>query len=125
MIRISSSARILVLQAFPVGILTSGVAQELHHHGNDGVSSTALLKLGTVGFPISCVAQVQVPFERGVAMLHSFWYEEARKQFASVAQTGPSCAMAHLGTGCIGNSSESLMMGGNRSARRLPECMRT
>jgi len=30
-------------------------------------------------------------------MLHSFWYEEARKQFASVAQSDPSCAMAQWG----------------------------
>ncbi|AXC14781.1 TPR repeat protein [Acidisarcina polymorpha] len=30
-------------------------------------------------------------------MLHSFWYEEARKQFASVAHADPSCAMAQWG----------------------------
>ncbi len=30
-------------------------------------------------------------------MLHSFWYEEAKKQFASVAQADPSCAMAQWG----------------------------
>jgi hypothetical protein len=30
-------------------------------------------------------------------MLHSFWYEEARKQFASVTQSDPSCAMAQWG----------------------------
>jgi tetratricopeptide (TPR) repeat protein len=30
-------------------------------------------------------------------MLHSFWYEEARKQFASVAQADHSCAMAQWG----------------------------
>lgn len=92
-----SIIRILVFQAFLIGICTPGVTQEPHHHGNEGISSTALLKLGNVNFPVSCAASVQASFERGVAMLHSFWYEEARKQFASVAQADPSCAMAQWG----------------------------
>jgi tetratricopeptide (TPR) repeat protein len=45
--------------------------------------------------PISCAASVQAPFERGIALLHSFWYEEALKQFRSVAAADPQCAMAH------------------------------
>jgi tetratricopeptide (TPR) repeat protein len=44
--------------------------------------------------PISCAASVQSPFERGIALLHSFWYEEALKQFQSVATADPQCAMA-------------------------------
>jgi hypothetical protein len=40
-----------------------------------------LEKFGAVHMPISCAASVQVPFERGIALLHSFWYEEALKQF--------------------------------------------
>lgn len=89
--------RLLLLQALLLGMSASGLAQEHHHHGNEGFSSTALLKLGTVEFPVSCAASVQAPFARGVAMLHSFWYEEARKQFALVAQADPSCAMAQWG----------------------------
>lgn len=72
-------------------------AQQHHHHGSESVSPEALLKLGAVHFPISCSASVQAPFERGVAMLHSFWYEEARKQFISVSHSDPSCAMAQWG----------------------------
>ena len=30
-------------------------------------------KLGKVSFPTSCDPKVQAQFERGVAMLHSFW----------------------------------------------------
>lgn len=54
-------------------------------------------QLGTVHFPVSCAANVQEPFERGVALLHSFWYEEAEKQFEHIAVTDPRCAMAHWG----------------------------
>ncbi len=48
-------------------------------------------------FPVSCAASVQKPFERGVALLHSFWYEEAEKEFTQIAKDDPSCAMAHWG----------------------------
>ena len=33
--------------------------------------------IGRVAFPTSCAAGAQRIFERGVALLHSFWYEEA------------------------------------------------
>jgi tetratricopeptide (TPR) repeat protein len=54
-------------------------------------------QLGTVHFPVSCSASVQKPFERGVALLHSFWYEEAEKEFLDIAKQDPHCAMAHWG----------------------------
>jgi len=55
-------------------------------------------KLGTVHFANSCSADVQPQFERGVALLHSFWYAEGAKTFADVAKADPACAMAHWGT---------------------------
>jgi hypothetical protein len=54
-------------------------------------------KLGTVSFPISCASGVQKSFERGVALLHSFEYEEADNQFKEVAKQDPGCAMADWG----------------------------
>jgi hypothetical protein len=53
--------------------------------------------LGQVRFPTSCAAPAQPVFERGVALLHSFWYEEALKTFTSVTATDPGCAMAYWG----------------------------
>lgn len=64
---------------------------EMHHHAE------ALEKLVTVSFPISCSLEVQKPFELGVALLHSYWYEEAEKQFQEVAAKDPACAMAYWG----------------------------
>jgi tetratricopeptide (TPR) repeat protein len=54
-------------------------------------------QLGSVSFPVSCTGMVQAPFERGVALLHSFEYEEAGKQFREVEQKDPTCAMAYWG----------------------------
>jgi tetratricopeptide (TPR) repeat protein len=52
---------------------------------------------GKVEFPISCAPDVQSEFARGVALLHSFFYEEARRVFTSVAERDPKCAMAQWG----------------------------
>ena len=56
-----------------------------------------LSKLGRVQFPTSCDPAVQKEFERGVALLHSFFYDEARRVFTKVANQDPECAMAHWG----------------------------
>src|SRR5437667_3888384 len=52
---------------------------------------------GKVGFPMWCPPAVQSDFARGVALLHSFFYEEARRVFTSVAERDPKCAMAQWG----------------------------
>src|SRR6266496_833205 len=52
---------------------------------------------GKVEFPISCTPAVQSEFSRGIALLHSFFYEEARRVFTSVAERDPKCAMAQWG----------------------------
>lgn len=64
-----------------------------HQHHED-LNET---QLGTVHFPVSCAAAVQKPFQRGVALLHSFWYEEAEKEFIQIGKDDPHCAMAHWG----------------------------
>src|ERR1043166_4514507 len=53
--------------------------------------------VGKVTFPIMCAPEVQPDFARGVALLHSFFYEEARRVFTSVAERDPKCAMAQWG----------------------------
>src|ERR1700734_4248183 len=63
-----------------------------HHH-----EDLTTAQLGTVNFPVSCDPSVQKPFERGVALLHSFWYEEAEKEFEHIAADDPHCSMAHWG----------------------------
>ena len=53
--------------------------------------------VGKVTFPITCAPDVQSDFARAVALLHSFFYEEARRVFTSVAERDPNCAMAQWG----------------------------
>src|SRR5256886_9377040 len=52
---------------------------------------------GKVEFPISCTPSVQSEFSRSVALLHSFFYEEARRVFTAVGERDPKCAMAQWG----------------------------
>ena len=54
-------------------------------------------KLGTLSFPISCDPKVQAEFERGVAMIHSYWFVVARRVFEGVLQQDPACAIAYWG----------------------------
>jgi len=65
---------------------------DMHGHHRD-----ANEKLGKVSFPISCEPGSQAAFERGVALLHSFGYEEAGEQFTEITKKDPACAMAHWG----------------------------
>ena len=67
-------------------------ADEDHHH--EGLTQD---QLGTVHFPVSCTSGAQKTFEKGVALLHSFWYEEAEKAFLDVEKQDPNCAMAYWG----------------------------
>jgi len=54
-------------------------------------------KLGKLSFPTSCDPKVQAEFERGVAMLHSYWFIYARRTFEGVLQQDPTCAIAYWG----------------------------
>jgi hypothetical protein len=57
----------------------------------------AQAQLGQVDFPVSCTPAAQQQFNRAVAILHSFWYEEAIKAFGAVTETDPNCAMGGWG----------------------------
>jgi tetratricopeptide (TPR) repeat protein len=58
-------------------------------------------QLGKVSFPTSCDPKVQAQFERGLAMLHSFWYSAAEKTFREIVDQDPSCAIARWGFASI------------------------
>ena len=63
-------------------------------------------KLGTVAFANSCTPAAQESFERGVALLHSFWFSEGEKAFRETLDRDPTCAIATWGiaTILIGNT---------------------
>jgi hypothetical protein len=66
-------------------------AQEQHDHG----ASSG--RLGTVHFATSCNTSVSKDFDRGVAMLHSFWFSAAIDAFNGVLKSDPACTMANWG----------------------------
>jgi hypothetical protein len=62
-----------------------------HQHGVAG--------LGTVKFTNSCAPDVQPEFARGIALLHSFEFGQARDALKAVIARDPTCAMALWATG--------------------------
>lgn len=58
-------------------------------------------QLGRVRFPTSCAAEVQTTMEKGVALMHSFQYQEAKNAFAEAATQDPKCAMAYWGKAMV------------------------
>jgi hypothetical protein len=59
--------------------------------------SGELRKTGTIRFDVSCRPELKADFEEAVALLHSFFYEEARRRFLEIAVRDPQCAMAWWG----------------------------
>jgi hypothetical protein len=76
------------LLAVTLTMLLASASGALAHDGE---------KLGRVHFPVSCAPAVQGDFERAVALLHSFWYEEAVKAFTAITVSDPGCAMGYWG----------------------------
>ena len=87
--------RTLVLVALLIATVPSytahAKAQHPHGHQHDPT------ELGRVNFIVSCNPQAQKQFNRAVAWLHSFEYEEAEKAFTEATVTDPRCAMGHWG----------------------------
>jgi tetratricopeptide (TPR) repeat protein len=54
-------------------------------------------KLGKVNFPTSGSEKAQVHFLRGLAALHSFWFEEALDEFRESTKIEPDFAMGYWG----------------------------
>ena len=81
----------MVLVPIALALATAARAQEEHHH------HPVPEHLGTTHLETSCSRAVTPAFDRAVALLHSFTYEEADAGFADVAARDPTCAMAHWG----------------------------
>jgi hypothetical protein len=56
-----------------------------------------LAGIGSVHMEISCGADAGARFDRGLALLHNFWYERALTEFDAVIAAHPDCAIAYWG----------------------------
>ena len=54
-------------------------------------------ELGRVRFETSCTPQAQEKFDRGLAMVHSFFYPNSVQAFTEAAAADPQCAIAYWG----------------------------
>jgi tetratricopeptide (TPR) repeat protein len=63
-----------------------------HQHGTHDLGNTGKAHLET-----SCDAAAQAEIDRGVALIHSFWYSEAERSFRGAAEADPDCGMAWWG----------------------------
>jgi tetratricopeptide (TPR) repeat protein len=81
----TQSGRILFAAGLITAALTSGAISQQDQN------------LGKVVFPTSCDPNVQAEFDRGVAMLHSYWFLKARRTFEGILKQDPNCAMAYWG----------------------------
>src|SRR6266704_3796737 len=73
-----------LLLAFVIGTLGSNVKAQQS-------------SLGQVDFPTSGSEKAQAHFLRGVAALHSFWYEEALEEFRESTKAEPDFMMGYWG----------------------------
>ncbi|HKW62120.1 MAG TPA: hypothetical protein VJN89_06215 [Candidatus Acidoferrum sp.] len=86
------------------------VAQEHHHE-------LSAEEVGSVQFANSCSKAVTVSFNRAVALLHSFQYEQTREAFTEISKQDPSCAMAQWGVAM--SHYHGLWRNGDAAAGRL------
>lgn len=90
------------LSALAVGLIVGAghhsaavFAQDQHAHHDAATPPDR--DLGTVRMDISCTEPARPPFLRGLALVHSFAWADARTQFMAAATADPTCAMAYWG----------------------------
>jgi hypothetical protein len=82
----------------PVLVLVLTLARAVPPRKDSGPrDAAATAQLGQVNFPTSCAAEAQPQIEIGVALLHSFQYQQAGQTFSEAAKRDPKCALAYWG----------------------------
>ncbi len=87
----SVASRLAVAAVLSLMLVTRVCAQE---HVHDGASGE---RLGRVAFATSCRPDAQPRFERAMALLHSFWWEEGGRAFRDVVAADSTCALGYWG----------------------------
>jgi len=69
------------------------IADEPHSHHDHA----DLGNIGAASLPSSCTKTAQKEIDRGVTLIHSFWYSEAEAAFRRGVQADPKCGLAWWG----------------------------
>lgn len=83
--------RLTAVLAFALFCVPLAPCQDDHHH------ALTEEEVGSVHFSTSCRTDLAENFNRAVALLHSFQYEQARQAFTEISRQDPQCAMAQWG----------------------------
>ena len=78
-------------------LCTSFVVRAAEQHSHEDHGAHDLGNIGTAHLDTSCNAAAQQEIDRGVALIHSFWYAEAEKSFRRAAAADARCGMAWWG----------------------------
>lgn len=103
--------RIPILLAILLCSASPPLAAQEHHH------ELSAEEVGSVQFATSCSKAVATSFNRAVALLHSFQYEQARAAFTEISKRDPGCAMAQWGVAM--SHYHGLWRNGDAAAGRL------
>ena len=85
------SRKLLYFSALCLSLIALAAAEEGHRH------ELTVKEVGSVHFANSCAQAVQPDFQRAVALLHSFQYEQSRAAFTAISSRDPRCAIALWG----------------------------
>ena len=99
------------------GVAAVTPAAQAGQHDQHGAMPADKIGSGSVNFQTSCAPAVKDDFNRAVALLHSFWFPEARTAFQNVLKKDAGCAMAHWG---VALSHWGNPFGGLRTPQSLP-----
>ena len=83
--------RLTAVLALSLCFVPLALTQEEHHHA---ISEE---EVGSVHFLTSCSPNLTEAFNRAIALLHSFQYEQSRQAFTEIFGRDPQCAMAQWG----------------------------
>jgi hypothetical protein len=77
---------------FPL-VFSAGQTHSRHHdHGDPDLGN-----IGKAHLVTSCSEEAQKELDRALALMHSFWYDEAEKGYRRAASKDPECGMAWWG----------------------------
>ncbi|HSF09340.1 MAG TPA: hypothetical protein VLA60_07995 [Nitrospirales bacterium] len=95
------------LRYFLIAIFVMALPQvslgEMDHTSSSSEGNAALGQLGSIEFPASGSREAHPHFLRGVAALHSFWYEEAIDAFRRATTIDPNFVMGYWGEAMANN----------------------
>jgi tetratricopeptide (TPR) repeat protein len=89
--------RIFFAAAMIVPLLLCSLPAGIAAHSPRATTQQRAEQFGKVNFPTNCSQSAQSTMERGLALLHSFQYQEAEQAFTNAARLDPKCALAYWG----------------------------